>query len=144
SFQRISSWVWASAGVLTFVVALFLIPGLRYDHLLMRALNPLANIERVSRVKIAILEPNPAERSVPQGDVVTVRVETSGPDTKRVYLESFPGGKKSEKVEMVLVGGRQYESGIAVGREPVQYRVRAGDALTRKYTLTTVALPVAV
>src|SRR5204862_6727927 len=69
SFHRISSWVWASSGVLAFVMALLLVPGLRYDHLLMRALNPLANIERVSRVKISILEPNPAERSVPPGDV---------------------------------------------------------------------------
>jgi len=141
SFHRISSWVWASSGVLAFVMALLFVPGLRYDHLLMRALNPLANIERVSRVKIAILEPNPAERSVPQGDVVTVRVETSGPETKRVTLETFPLGKKSEKVEMALVSGRQFESAIAVGAQPVQYRIRAGDAMTRKYTLTTVARP---
>ena len=144
SFQRISAWVWVSTGVTAFVVALLLVPGLRYDRLLLRALNPLANIERVSRVKILILEPNPAETSVPQGDIVTVRVETSGPETKHVYLESFPQGKKSEKVEMVLAGGRQFESSLAVGREPMQYRIRAGDALTRKYTLTTVPRPEAV
>src|SRR5882672_8781714 len=92
SFQRISAWVWVSTGVTAFVVALLLVPGLRYDRLLLRALNPLANIERVSRVKILILEPNPAERSVPQGDIVTVRVETTGPETKHVYLESFAPG----------------------------------------------------
>jgi hypothetical protein len=144
SFHRISPWVWASAGVLSFVVALLLVPGLRYDHLLLRALNPLANIERVSRVKIAILEPNPAERSVPQGDVVTVRVEIAGPETKHVYLESFPAGKRSEKVEMAAASGRQFESSLAVGREALQYRIRAGDAQTRKYTLTTVPRPEAI
>src|SRR6185436_9809909 len=144
SFQKISAWVWASTGVLAFVIALLLIPGLRYDRLLLRALNPLANIERVSRVKIAILEPNPAETSVPQGDVQSVRVETSGPETKHVYLETFPFGKKSERVEMVLAGNRQYESSIAVGREAVQYRIRAGDAMTRKYTLSTVPRPEAI
>jgi hypothetical protein len=144
SFQRISSWVWASSGVLAFVMALLFVPGLRYDHLLMRALNPLANIERVSRVKIAILEPNPAERSVPQGDVVTVRVETAGPETSHVYLETFPKGKKSERVEMALASGRQFESGIAIGAQPVEYRIRAGDAMTRKYTLTTVPRPEAI
>src|SRR6185295_11980883 len=141
SFQKISAWVWASGGVMAFVMALLFVPGLRYDHLLLRALNPLANIERVSRVKIAILEPNPAETSVPQGDVVSVRVETAGPETKHVYLETFPVGKKSERVEMVLAGNRQFESSIAVGREPVQYRIRAGDAMTRKYTLSTVERP---
>jgi hypothetical protein len=144
SFQKISAWVWASGGVLTLVFAMLLIPGLRYDHLLLRSLLPMANLERISRVKIAILEPNPPERPVPQGDVVTVRVEIAGPETKRVYLESFPLGKKSERVEMALAGKRQYESTIAVGREPVQYRVRAGDAQTRKYTLTTVARPEAI
>src|SRR5258706_6535421 len=129
---------------MAFVMALLFVPGLRYDLLLLRALNPLANIERASRVKIVILEPNPAERSLPQGDVVTVRVETTGPETKHVYLESFPGGKKSEKVEMVLAGGRQFESSLAIGREPMQYRIRAGDALTRKYTLTAVPRPEAI
>ena len=144
SFHRISAWVWVSGGVTAFVVALLLVPGLRYDRLLLRALNPLANIERVSRVKIRILEPNPAETSVPQGDIVTVRVETTGPETKHVLLESFPAGKKSEKVEMALVSGRLFESSLAVGREPLQYRIRAGDALTRKYTLTTVPRPEAL
>jgi len=144
SFQKISAWVWGSTGVTAFVVALLLIPGLRYDRLLLRALNPLADIERVSRVKIHILEPNPAERSVPQGDIVAVRVETSGPETKRVYLESFTPGKKSERVEMALASGRVFESSVAVGREPLQYRIRAGDALTRKYTLTTVPRPEAI
>lgn len=144
SFQKISAWVWASAGVLAFVMALLFVPGLRYDHLLLRALNPLANIERVSRTKIAILSPNPAETSVPQGDVVMVRVELTGAEAKRVTLESFPTGKKSEKIEMAPAGGRQFEAGLAVGREPVQYRVRAGDALTRKYTLSTVARPEAI
>jgi hypothetical protein len=144
SFHRISAWVWASAGVLAFVVALFCIPDLRYEHLLLRALNPLANIERVSRVKIAILEPNPAERSVPQGDVIPVRVETSGPETRHVYLETFPLGKRSERVEMALASGRQFESSVLVGAQPVQYRIRAGDAMTRKYTLSAVPRPEAI
>ncbi len=144
SFHKISAWVWVSGGVTAFVLALLLIPGLRYDRLLLRALNPLADIERVSRVKILILEPNPAERSVPQGDIVAVRVETSGPETKHVYLESFTPGKKSERVEMALANGRVFESSVAVGREPLQYRIRAGDAMTRKYTLTTVPRPEAI
>jgi hypothetical protein len=144
SFQKISAWVWASGGVIGLVIAMLLIPGLRYDHLLLRSLLPMANLERISRVKIAILEPNPPERPVPQGDIVAVRVEIAGPETKRVYLETFPAGRKSERVEMVLAGKRQYESSIAVGREPVQYRIRAGDAQTRKYTLTTVARPEAI
>jgi hypothetical protein len=144
SFHKISAWLWSAGTVVAIVFAMMLIPGMRYEHWLLRSLLPNANLERISRVKISILEPNPPERSVPQGDVVTVRVETAGPETKRVYLETFPTGKKSERVEMVLGSGRQFESAIAVGREPVQFRVRAGDALTRKYTLTTVPRPEAI
>jgi len=144
SFQKISAWVWVSGGIVALVVTLLLVPGLRYDRLLLRALDPLADIERVSRVKILILEPNPAERTVPQGDIVAVRVETAGPETKHVYLESFTPGKQSERVEMTLANGRVFESSVAVGREPLEYRIRAGDALTRKYTLTTVPRPEAI
>ncbi|HZE97820.1 MAG TPA: hypothetical protein VE981_12400 [Planctomycetota bacterium] len=144
SFHKISAWVWVSTGVIAAVVSLLCVPGLSYDRLLLRALDPFANIERVSRVKVRILLPNPAETSVPQGDIVTVRVETEGPETKHVYLESFPNGKKTERVEMALVNGRQFESSLAVGRDPMQYRIRAGDAMTRKYTLTTVPRPEAI
>src|SRR6185436_11519034 len=144
SFHKIQNWLYGAGTVVALVVGMMLIPGMRYEHWLLRSLLPNANLERISRVKISILEPNPPERSVPQGDVVSVRVETSGPETKRVWLETFPTGRKSERVEMVLLSGRQFESGIAVGREPVQFRIRAGDELTRKYTLTTVPRPEAV
>jgi hypothetical protein len=144
SFRRISRWVGAAAGISVLVLGLTLIPGFRYDHLLMRSLLPMANFERVSRVKIRVVEPNPAERVVPQGDVVAVKVRLEGPEVKHVYLETFPKGKRSERVEMVLAGSREFESAVAVGREGVEYRIRAGDALTRKYLLSSVARPEAI
>jgi hypothetical protein len=144
SFRRIAPWAWSAAGMAGVCAALLLLPGLRYDHLLLRSLLPLANLERLSRVSVTILEPDPAERVVPQGDVVAVRVETAGPETRTVLLETFVPGRKAERVEMKPAGSRRFEAGIAVSREPVAYRIRAGDAITRKFTLTAVARPEAV
>jgi hypothetical protein len=144
SFRKISAWLWAACGVGALVTALVLAPGLRYDRLLLRALLPIANLGRVSPIKIAILDPRPPDRMVPQGDVAAVRVEISGPEARQAWLEIFPQGKKSERVKMVPGNGRQFESSIAVGHEPVEFRIRAGGALTRKHKLTTMARPEAI
>jgi hypothetical protein len=144
SMARIRRWLLASAGVVGACVVLLLVPGLRFEHLLQRALRPMANLERISRVQVTVLEPRPPEREVPQSDVVVVRIETDGPEVRRAVLETFPAGKKPERVEMTPAGGRRFESSISVGREPVAYRIRAGDAVTRKYALTAVPRPEAV
>lgn len=123
--QRIRRWILAAGAVVAAGFLLLLVPGLRFDHLLNRALRPLANLERISRVKVAILEPSPPERTVPQGDVVAVRIELSGPEAKSAVLETFPEGGKPERVEMAPAGGRRFESGIVVGRGTVAWRVRA-------------------
>ncbi len=144
SLSRIRRWLLATGAMAGACAALFLVPGLRFDHLLHRALRPMANLERISRVQVSILEPRPPEREVPQSDVVLVRVETAGPETRRVVLETFADGKKPERAEMAPAGGRRFESSIAVGREAVAYRILAGDAVTRKYVLTAVPRPEAV
>jgi hypothetical protein len=144
SFKRISRWGWAATAVLLSCSALFMVPGFRFDHRLLRSLLPMANLERLSRVKIRVLEPDPHERTVPQGDVVAVRVEVSDPEVTRAYLESFPTGRKAEKVEMKQIAPREWESGVLVGHEPVAYRIRASDAITRKYLLTPVPRPEAI
>lgn len=140
-FRRIAPWAWAAAGAFGIVGALLLVPGFRYEHRLLRSLLPLANLERLSRVAVLILEPRPPERGVPQGDPVTVRVELSGPETRGALLEIFPEGGRAERVEMRPLGDRRFEASVSVGRVPVAYRVQAGDALTRKFTLTPLPRP---
>lgn len=140
-FRRIAPWAWAAAGAFGIVGALLLVPGFRYEHRLLRSLLPLANLERLSRVEVLILEPRPSERGVPQGDPVTVRVELSGPETRGAFLEIFPEGGRTERVEMRPLGDRRFEAAVPVGRVPVAYRVQAGDARTRKFTLTPLPRP---
>jgi hypothetical protein len=140
-WRRIAPWAWAAAGALGVVGALLLVPGFRYERRLLRSLLPLANLERLSRVRVTILEPRPPEGGVPQGDAVAVRVELSGPDPRGVELEIFPESGRPERVEMRPLGGRRFEASVLVGRAPVVYRVRAGDAITRKFTLTPLPRP---
>ncbi|HXG61139.1 MAG TPA: hypothetical protein VNO22_07195, partial [Planctomycetota bacterium] len=139
--RRIAPWAWAAAGALGVVGALLLVPGFRYEHRLLRALLPLANLERLSRVGVAILEPRPPERRVPQGDRVGVRIELSGPETRQAILEIFPEEGRPERTEMRPLGDRRFEAAVPVGRAPVSYRIRAGDAITRKFTLTPLPRP---
>lgn len=140
-WRRIAPWAWAAAGALGVVGALLLVPGFRYEHRLLRSLLPLANLERLSRVRVTILEPRPPEGGVPQGDAVAVRVELSGPDPQGAELEIFPEGGRPERAEMRPLGGRRFEASVPVGRAPVVYRVRAGDAITKKFTLTPLPRP---
>jgi hypothetical protein len=144
SFKRVARWGYAAMGILGLCLGLLLVPGLRYDNLLLRSLLPGANLERISRVKVTVLEPSPPETVVPQGDIVSLRVEVSDADVPVAFLETFAPGKKPEKSEMKAAGKGFFEAGISVGREPLSYRVRAADAMTRKYTLTPVARPEAI
>ncbi|MSS99996.1 MAG: hypothetical protein EXS29_01625 [Pedosphaera sp.] len=104
-------------------------------QLLVRAVAPMANVERVSRVKIFLVTPALGDASAPQGDSVPVMVRLAGPNPDRVTLEIFPANGKVESVPMTTMTNRQYASTVAVGAESVQYRVRAGDGLTRKFTV---------
>ncbi len=115
--------------------------GLQFGTMLLRAMFPMANLDRVSSVKVAILAPNPAEMPVPQGDSIPLIVETSGKPVAQAYLETFSKSGSRSVAQMTPSGRGRFTAQIQVAREDVQYRVRAGDALTRKYRLHAAARP---
>jgi hypothetical protein len=137
SWRRVGRWLAAAGFGVALCGFLLAVPGLRFDLRLRRALLPLANLERLSGVTIDVLAPDPADAVVPRGDGVTIRVSTSGPDHGPVTLELFPG----DPVEMRESKDRVFETTVRVGREPVEFRVRAGDSMTRRYRLTPAARP---
>ena len=128
------------------VILLALIAGLvgtgkQFGTLLARALFPGANLARVSQFQISIVSPDPAERIVPHGETVPLVALISGGRVSKAVLEvvSETGGR--EVVQMTPFAGDQFSATVQVGRENVRYRVRAGDAITRKYELGAVARP---
>ena len=141
--KLISRWLYSATIVLMICAGLLLLPGFHFDQLLARAFAPMANVDRVSSVQITIVQPAPADLLVPRGDNVPVVVQISGPEPSKVLLETFREGQKTEKdrVMMSLVGDRQYSAVISAGAETVNYRIRAGDGITRKYTIQTRSRP---
>ncbi|MBI5773798.1 MAG: hypothetical protein HZA89_08660 [Verrucomicrobia bacterium] len=135
--QLIAFWLRAAAAVLVVCGALLLVPGFHYDRLMARAFAPLADVERVSRVKIAVLEPTAADRWQPQGDTMTVVVEISGPEPRKVTLETFSKTGERARLTMNPLGGRRFSAGVPLGADNLQFRVRAGDGMTRKFSVET-------
>ncbi len=110
-------------------------------QLFARALAPLANLERVSRTKIAIVEPSPADLLAPLGDTLPVVVHITGPDPEKAFLETQPLGGKFDRVQMSPQGGGQFTAALPVSTASLQYRVRAGDGITRLFTVNSQPRP---
>ncbi len=124
-----------AAVIFAAMIVAFVMTGTQFGTLLMRALLPMANFARVSKFHVAIVEPKPAEMPVPFGDAVPLIVKITGGRTNKAVLEIFTRTGGREVVRMTPADDDQFSATIQVAREDVQYRVRAGDAITRKYTL---------
>ena len=136
-----------ATAVLMICVALLLVPDLRFASRLTRAMLPSAAVDRVSNVRVKIIAPNPADALVPHNDAVKVVVELEGAEAEGVVIETFRADddREGETIELKAEGGpRQFAGTIQLGREPVKYRVLAGDAVTRLFTIDTAARPHAV
>ncbi|MDH3584247.1 MAG: hypothetical protein OER86_08530, partial [Phycisphaerae bacterium] len=134
-------WIQVAVVVLVVCLILLALPGGRFRLPLMRAMLPGANLDRYSQVQVTVLAPQPADKTVPQSEPIQVLVQLEGPDTERVMLEAFHPDKGRQRVRMNPRGQRQFAVHVDVGRDPVQYRVLAGDAVTRRYTITPFPRP---
>src|SRR6185312_14032141 len=81
---------------------------------------------------------------VAQGDTLPLIIELSGQSANKATLETFTPSGGREVVPMTPLARDRFSATIQVGRENVFYRVRAGDALTKKYQLEAVARPAVV
>ena len=142
--QLLRRYAFIAAGIGVACIVAFALTGFQFGTLMMRALLPMANFARVSKVQVKIVEPAPAEMRVPQGDTLPLIVELSGQRANKAVLETFTPSGGREVVPMNPLGNDRFSATIQVGRENVLYRVRAGDALTRKYQLEAVARPAVV
>ncbi|EDY21451.1 hypothetical protein CfE428DRAFT_0696 [Chthoniobacter flavus Ellin428] len=133
-----------AAGIGVACLVAFTLTGFQFGTLMMRALLPMANFARVSKVKVKIVEPFPAEMRVAQGDTLPLIIELSGQSMNKATLETFTPSGGREVVPMTPLARDRFSATIQVGRENVYYRVRAGDALTKKYLLEAVARPAVV
>ena len=110
--------------------------------LMVRALMPMMNIDRVSRNSIVILTPEGGNTAVPENDEIEIRIKVRGPELEEapLLIAERPDQQAQKAVfvpvnELDAVG--EYVTTIAVESQDVEYRVHAGDAVSRRYTLVS-------
>jgi hypothetical protein len=121
-------------------IVAFVLSGMQFGTLMLRALVPGANLARVSRVQVRIVTPASPDKVVAQGETEPLVIEISGRRANAARLETITAGGR-EVLKMTPMDGDRFSATIQVGRDDVIYRVFAGDAVTRKFRLHAVARP---
>lgn len=138
--RLMSRWFLAATFVLLVVIGLLSLPDSRFRLLAARALMPGANIQRISRVNVEILEPTPNSLTIARGETVAIIVNVSGGAFGDVVLETFT----AEGTQQQVMRGRtesEFAANIPVTTTQLQYRILAGDAITMRHTIEAKGRP---
>ncbi len=96
---------------------------------------PGANIARVSRIQVKILQPTPHSLTLAEDETVAVVVDISGGDVNEVTLEIHSPSQGLSKQSMRPRENAIFASNLQVAGEPIEYRILAGDAVTERYLI---------
>ncbi len=134
-FRLIVRWI-VAAGVLIAIAAMLLTSDdARFRQLVTRAVLPGANIARVSRIRIEVLQPTPHSLTLAEDETVAVVVAVTGGVVDEVTLETFTENQGAVRQLMYGRGELEFAANIHVANESVEYRILAGDAITQKFRL---------
>ena len=133
--KLLARWMMASVAILAIFFLLLSLPGFPFRLLMTRAILPGANLDRVSRVQVTILQPTPHSLTMPRDETVAVIVEISGGNVDEATLETRTSSGEILRQQMRVHGPMQFAANIAVEEESIDYRILAGDAITRRYTI---------
>jgi len=132
--KRVAGWVCSAIVLVAVIVSILSYGDVRVRQLAARAVWPGANIARVSRIQVAILEPTPHELMLPENETVAVVVAVSGGIVNDATVEVFT----SEGTRRLPMRGRteaEFAVNLNVKEAEIEYRVLAGDAITKKYRI---------
>ncbi len=155
--------LFSAIGAITFVGLLSSIPDLQLPRRLARAFAPIAPIERASFTQISITAPQPASRSVAQGDLIAVTAEVSRLRSDVVELQWQSEDGRTGRTQMTRRGeslveepvdnrspsanahvtdaATSFAANLEIDQSVVHYRVLAGDAETNWHTLIPMPRP---
>ncbi|MFM7057676.1 MAG: hypothetical protein ACKO2P_12225 [Planctomycetota bacterium] len=140
-FRLAAKWVLAAAAML--VLALLPLsssnPGFR--QLALRAMLPMANLARVSRVQVRILQPSPPSQLLPRDESAAVIVETSGGTVTAAILETRAGSSGVVRTVMTAQSESRFSANLQLDSLHVDYRILAGDAITQWHRIRTSPRP---
>jgi len=134
--KLIAGWIYTVVTAIAVLLLLLGLPGLRFSQSFARVVAPVANLARYSNIQITVTAPTPPDRIAPEGDSVPVTAAVTGADVQQVMLEIFQQHRPVERTPMLLSAVNQFTTAIQLNQTPIQFRIRAHDAITRKYTLT--------
>ena len=98
--RLLGNWLAAAVVIVIVCAVLLSLPGFPFGQLMTRALLPGANIDRVSRVQVAILQPTPHSLTLPQEETVAVIVEITQGTVDEVTLETQTRTKGVRRQQM--------------------------------------------
>ncbi|MHB8897823.1 MAG: hypothetical protein ACYC6Y_03650, partial [Thermoguttaceae bacterium] len=133
--RLLGRWMLATAGIVAAFALLLAQPGLPFRQLMTRAILPGANLDRVSRTRVTILQPTPHSLTMPRDETVAVIVEVSGGGVDEATLETRTSSGEVRREAMRVHGPARFAANVAVEDESIEYRILAGDAVTRRYTI---------
>lgn len=141
-FRLVVRTVVVAAIAVSLAAAVLVGGGPRVRQLATRAALPGANVARVSRVQIQIIEPAPANVVVPMNDTVAIVVAVDGGDVSEVLLETSTSADDGKgKQSMWQQDTQHFAANVAANSSKTRYRVRAGDALTEWFTIASKPRP---
>lgn len=130
-------WLVTAVVVVAVIAGVLSLSDPRYRILAARAVFPGANIERVSRIQVEILQPTQGSAIVARDETVGIIVGISGGDVDEVTLETFSPGESPQQQSMRACTQNEFAANLNVATETVEFRILAGDAVTRKYSITS-------
>jgi hypothetical protein len=133
--KLLARWMMASVAIVAVFFLLLSLPGFPFRQLMTRAILPGANLDRVSRVRVTILQPTPHSLTLPRDETLAVVVELTGGNVDEATLETRTSSGEVLRQPMRVHGPMQFAANIAVEEESIEYRILAGDAVTRRYTI---------
>ncbi|MBT3470577.1 MAG: hypothetical protein HN467_14765 [Opitutae bacterium] len=142
----IAKWLRGSIALAIVFLGLFFIPdfGKNFGTAIGRTMFG-ANIARVSGINITILAPD-SNKIVPFGESVRVRISLTGDKDKlkaikKVILESESTDKQRNRATMNLDEEGNYVARLNIGESDMKFRIQAGPAQDKWYTLGARARP---
>lgn len=135
-FRLIAKWVVAAVVVIGLITWLLSAGDARIRQLAARALLPGANIARVSRINVEVLQPTPHSLMLAEDETIAVVVDVTGGSVGEVTLETTTS-QGTVRNTMRPNTATEYATNIHVGEESIEYRIFAGDAITQRYRIET-------
>ncbi len=134
-WRLVSRWTMVMSLLLVTAAMLLTTGDQRVRQLAVRAILPMANIARVSRIKVDVLQPVPRSLLLPEDETVAVVVDVTGGSFGDVTLETETASQGVVRQTMRSRSESEFAANIHVQDREVIYRILAGDAITERFTI---------